>query len=149
MNPRETLVSRRRMLGALGAGAGAGLAVLGLPRIAYAAAPTENRLIVVMLRGALDGLAAVPPYGDARQSEHGKAGPGAEGAQDAAAADEGFARAHGGHRRWKAGLASSMASAVGRLSARAITRRWSGSIVSPSTASASATGSTSSPVWSA
>ncbi|HEV2675967.1 MAG TPA: DUF1501 domain-containing protein [Aliidongia sp.] len=56
------LLSRRRLLGSLGAGAG--LAVLNLPRIAYASAPIENRLVVVMLRGALDGLAAVPPYGD-------------------------------------------------------------------------------------
>ncbi|MBM3538913.1 MAG: DUF1501 domain-containing protein [Alphaproteobacteria bacterium] len=31
---------------------------------ALASAPTERRLIVVILRGALDGLAAVPPYSD-------------------------------------------------------------------------------------
>src|SRR5579871_3983712 len=33
-------------------------------RFAFAAAPTDRRLVVIILRGALDGLAAVPPYGD-------------------------------------------------------------------------------------
>jgi uncharacterized protein (DUF1501 family) len=33
-------------------------------RFAFAAVPGERRLVVVILRGALDGLAAVPPYGD-------------------------------------------------------------------------------------
>lgn len=40
---------------------------LALPRwtfAAFAAAPTENRLVVILLRGALDGLSAVIPYGD-------------------------------------------------------------------------------------
>ena len=31
---------------------------------AFAAAPTDRRLVVIILRGALDGLAAVPPHGD-------------------------------------------------------------------------------------
>jgi uncharacterized protein (DUF1501 family) len=31
---------------------------------AFASVPTDRRLVVVILRGALDGLAAVPPYGD-------------------------------------------------------------------------------------
>lgn len=35
-----------------------------LPRLALAAADTESRFVLVILRGALDGLAAVPPYGD-------------------------------------------------------------------------------------
>ena len=39
--------------------------VLGRSALALAAAPTEKRLVVVLLRGALDGLAAVAPYGDA------------------------------------------------------------------------------------
>ena len=30
-------------------------------RVALASAPTRNRLVLVVLRGALDGLAAVPP----------------------------------------------------------------------------------------
>ena len=37
---------------------------LGRFSLAVAAAPTERRFVVVILRGALDGLAAVPPYGD-------------------------------------------------------------------------------------
>jgi uncharacterized protein (DUF1501 family) len=44
---------------------GLGSAVaLGGASLAFAAAPTERRLVVVILRGALDGLGAVPPYGD-------------------------------------------------------------------------------------
>jgi uncharacterized protein (DUF1501 family) len=35
-----------------------------LPRIAFADAATDSRFVLVILRGALDGLAAVPPYGD-------------------------------------------------------------------------------------
>ena len=38
---------------------------LGRSSLALAAAPTERRLVVVLLRGALDGMAAVVPYGDA------------------------------------------------------------------------------------
>ncbi|MBS0282185.1 MAG: hypothetical protein JSR25_13540, partial [Proteobacteria bacterium] len=33
-------------------------------RFAFAATPDDRRLVVVILRGALDGLAAVPPHGD-------------------------------------------------------------------------------------
>ncbi|MEI9931862.1 MAG: hypothetical protein WDM89_15315 [Rhizomicrobium sp.] len=33
-------------------------------RFAFANAPTDRRFVVVILRGALDGLAAVPPHGD-------------------------------------------------------------------------------------
>jgi uncharacterized protein (DUF1501 family) len=33
-------------------------------RFAFATVPTDRRLVVVNLRGALDGLAAVPPHGD-------------------------------------------------------------------------------------
>ena len=52
--------SRRRFL--LGAGAlAAGAAV---PNALFAHTGGSSRLVVVILRGALDGLAAVPPYGD-------------------------------------------------------------------------------------
>jgi uncharacterized protein (DUF1501 family) len=37
---------------------------LGTTSFALADAPTEKRLVVVILRGALDGMAAVVPYGD-------------------------------------------------------------------------------------
>ena len=37
---------------------------LGRASLALAAAPTDSRLIVVLMRGALDGMAAVVPYGD-------------------------------------------------------------------------------------
>ena len=37
---------------------------LGRSSLAFANAPTDKRFVVVILRGALDGLAAVVPYGD-------------------------------------------------------------------------------------
>lgn len=37
---------------------------VGRTSLALAAAPTDKRLVVVILRGALDGMAAVVPYGD-------------------------------------------------------------------------------------
>ena len=53
-------ITRRRFL----EGAG-GLAAVGfLPRLSLAAAETPRRLILVILRGGLDALAAVPPYGE-------------------------------------------------------------------------------------
>jgi uncharacterized protein (DUF1501 family) len=54
-------VSRRRFLGAVTGGlAAAGLAPL--PVLAFAA--TQRRLVVVVLRGGMDGLSAVPAIGD-------------------------------------------------------------------------------------
>jgi uncharacterized protein (DUF1501 family) len=43
---------------------GAGVLAAGLPRAILAKAPTERRLVVCILRGGMDGLSAVPPYGD-------------------------------------------------------------------------------------
>ncbi|WP_165767151.1 DUF1501 domain-containing protein [Parendozoicomonas haliclonae] len=40
------------------------LAFSGLPQIAFANAPVNKRLVVVFLRGGLDGLSTVVPYGD-------------------------------------------------------------------------------------
>src|SRR3984957_21317478 len=40
------------------------LVTLGRVSLAVASAPTEQRFVVVILRGAMDGLSAVPPYGD-------------------------------------------------------------------------------------
>ncbi len=54
------MVTRRNALGLFGAG----VALAGLPRIALAAADTDKRFVVVLLRGAMDGLSAAPPYGD-------------------------------------------------------------------------------------
>ncbi|MCF4165196.1 DUF1501 domain-containing protein [Zavarzinia compransoris] len=52
---------RRRLL----AGAGGAALALGLGgRVALALVPGDRRLIVFVLRGALDGLSAVPPHGD-------------------------------------------------------------------------------------
>jgi uncharacterized protein (DUF1501 family) len=51
----------------LAAGAQVGLGVVlaqALPGISFAALPGAGPLVVVILRGALDGLSAVPPYGD-------------------------------------------------------------------------------------
>ncbi|GAA5266033.1 hypothetical protein ACOSOMT5_P2460 [Acidiphilium sp. MT5] len=52
-------LSRRATLLGLGTAA-----IAGRTRLALAAAPTDRRFIVILLRGALDGLNAVIPYGD-------------------------------------------------------------------------------------
>ena len=53
------MLTRRRLL-ALGAPVTLAPGI----RLALARAPTDSRVVVVVLRGAIDGLAAVPPYGD-------------------------------------------------------------------------------------
>jgi uncharacterized protein (DUF1501 family) len=55
------MINRRHMLSLTGS-----LAVLGaLPaRLALADAPTDARFVLAIQRGAMDGLHAVPPYGD-------------------------------------------------------------------------------------
>lgn len=55
--------SRRETLKALGLTAGFCLWDAPL-RYAFAAMPGDQRLVVIILRGAVDGLAAVPPHGD-------------------------------------------------------------------------------------
>jgi uncharacterized protein (DUF1501 family) len=52
--------SRRRFL----IGAGALAATATIPNALFAYTGGSSRLVVVILRGALDGLAAVPPFGD-------------------------------------------------------------------------------------
>jgi uncharacterized protein (DUF1501 family) len=54
-------ISRRRFLEA---GLFAGATSLAASRLAFANAPTDARFVFVLLRGALDGLSAVPPVGD-------------------------------------------------------------------------------------
>ncbi len=53
-------MDRRRFLAAAGALA----ASTALPNVLFAKTGGSSRLVVVILRGALDGLAAVPPYAD-------------------------------------------------------------------------------------
>lgn len=54
------MLSRRGFL----AGVGASVAV-GFHGISFARAPVDRRLVVLILRGAMDGLAVIPPHGDA------------------------------------------------------------------------------------
>jgi uncharacterized protein (DUF1501 family) len=55
------MITRRRFLeGSLFTGATSVVSA----RLAFASAPTESRFVFVLLRGALDGLNAVPPLGD-------------------------------------------------------------------------------------
>src|SRR5476651_1234980 len=57
--------SRRAILGA----AGTLCAWSFMPRFAQAAAGRDPRFVVIILRGALDGLTAVPPIGDPSYKE--------------------------------------------------------------------------------
>jgi uncharacterized protein (DUF1501 family) len=57
---RTPFLTRRGLLGA----AGATFASASIPRWASAAAARDPRLVVVILRGALDGLSAIAPIGD-------------------------------------------------------------------------------------
>jgi uncharacterized protein (DUF1501 family) len=54
------MTNRRRFL----LGSGALAASAALPNVLFARTGGSSRLVVVILRGALDGLAAVPPYAD-------------------------------------------------------------------------------------
>ena len=53
-------ITRRRFLEAAGSLAAVGL----LPGLSLARSDSEARLVLVILRGGMDGLAAVPPYGE-------------------------------------------------------------------------------------
>ena len=54
------MLTRRKLLRNIGLGA----AVAGLSRYSFAMADTEARLVLVVLRGAVDGLALAAPFGD-------------------------------------------------------------------------------------
>jgi uncharacterized protein (DUF1501 family) len=56
------MLTRRHAL--LGLSALGAIAELGLPGLALARANTDKRFVLVILRGGMDGLAAVPPYGE-------------------------------------------------------------------------------------
>src|ERR1700720_4581624 len=60
MHPFHVSTTRRRFL----AGTGALAASAALPNVLFAHTGGSALLVVVILRGALDGLAAVPPYAD-------------------------------------------------------------------------------------
>jgi uncharacterized protein (DUF1501 family) len=69
MNQRENQLTRRS---ALTAAAAAGLSVSFLGRTAYAAADSalaNKKLIVIICRGAMDGLSVSPPVGDANYAD--------------------------------------------------------------------------------
>lgn len=76
------MLSRRHSLAVLGSASAAGLLPGAVP-FALAAPSTDRRLVVVILRGAIDGLAAIPPYGDpAYRSQRGKLALDAPGADN-------------------------------------------------------------------
>lgn len=54
------MLTRRDVIKALGIA----VASSGAPRLGFAAADTDARLVLVILRGAVDGLALAAPYGD-------------------------------------------------------------------------------------
>jgi uncharacterized protein (DUF1501 family) len=56
------MLSRRDLLSGMAFGCGS--LALGLPGVAFARISGERRFVLVILRGGMDGLAAVPPYGD-------------------------------------------------------------------------------------
>lgn len=86
--PTSTSTSRRALL--LGGASFAAWAYL--PKIASAAAARDPRLIVVILRGALDGLATVAPIGDPDYAGlHGSIALAADGAHAAPMLDSFFA----------------------------------------------------------
>src|SRR5580704_7773324 len=58
----DTLAMKRRQF-LQGAALAAGGTLLNT-RLSFAGTGGDSRLIVVIMRGAVDGLAAVPPYGD-------------------------------------------------------------------------------------
>jgi uncharacterized protein (DUF1501 family) len=60
MDRHQSALTRRRFLLSTGALA----AAVAVPKVLFAHTGGSARLVVVILRGALDGLAAVPPYGD-------------------------------------------------------------------------------------
>ena len=54
------MLNRRQLLGR----GALGMALAAAPRIAFAAWASDKRLVVIVLRGAMDGLSAVPAWGD-------------------------------------------------------------------------------------
>ena len=85
------MLSRRELLKALGLTTVAS----SMPGLAMAAADTESRLVLVVLRGAVDGLALAPPYDDSRyQSARGELALGKPGGNDGVLNLDGFFGLH-------------------------------------------------------
>ena len=101
------MLSRRQVLKTLGATA----AMSGLPGIALAKADTDARFVLVVLRGAVDGLAFAPPYGDGNyKSLRGELAIGRPGASDGLLDLDGFFGLHpsltGIHKHFARGQAT-------------------------------------------
>ena len=58
------MTSRREFLSLIGAGAAGAAALTLWPGITHAATGADSRFLLVLLRGGLDGLHALPPWGD-------------------------------------------------------------------------------------
>ncbi|MDE1151735.1 MAG: DUF1501 domain-containing protein [Micavibrio sp.] len=58
----DIILSRRKLL--MGAGCIAATTMFSGIRIAFADAPVDQRFVFIILHGAMDGLNAIPPYGD-------------------------------------------------------------------------------------
>ena len=58
----DSHTSRRKVLAGIGAGLGT-LSAGGL-NVSLAAGAGDSRFVLVILRGGMDGIALVPPYGD-------------------------------------------------------------------------------------
>jgi uncharacterized protein (DUF1501 family) len=119
MNPLANLPLTRRsaLLGLTAA------FTLGRASIALGAAPTDNRLVVFLLRGALDGMSAVQPYGDPDfLTLRGELALGAPGTQDGVLDLGGFYGLHPSlvnvHGMFAAGQASIVHAVAGHYRSR-------------------------------
>jgi uncharacterized protein (DUF1501 family) len=106
MHLLDNAITRRRFL--LGGGAVAASAAFANLTFAGSATAAAPRLVVVILRGALDGLAAVPPHADpGYQALHRELAIGAPGSADGALALDGSFGLHPSlsflHERYAAG----------------------------------------------
>jgi uncharacterized protein (DUF1501 family) len=103
-----SMTSRREFLTVgVRLGVGAALAT-ALPGVSFAALPGAAPLVVVILRGALDGLSAVPPFGDPDYADaRGPIAIARPGSPDGALDLDGFFGLHPAlpllHERWRSG----------------------------------------------
>ena len=83
-------MDRRTFVGTMCVG---GLATFAWPSVSFARVPGRSRLVFVLLRGGVDGLAAVVPYGD--PAYHALRGPSAFAAAEVTPLDDVFGLAPG------------------------------------------------------